>query len=303
MNKTYKQALIIFNPESGNKKNHKSIDLIIDKLSDIGYNVTVQQSMLEDNRDNPVKIACEYKWDAIFIAGGDGTVNHTIQYLAKQAYRPKLGIFPFGTSNEFAKIIGMPCNIEEVLTIIERGKTKTIDIGKIGDDYFANIAGAGWLTDITYKASPILKTYFGEFAYSLCLIKTLLFTKQPASISINVPLNQQFSDLSIFIIMSGNSIGPLEQLIDTTTPLKEGHLHLLTCKRTNRFKLLIALLRKMLHMTDSNTPLTYSQVNSGSFTIPESCFVNLDGEQTKVTSKEFNVLPHHFHVFTALKEN
>ncbi|WP_327607504.1 YegS/Rv2252/BmrU family lipid kinase [Virgibacillus tibetensis] len=288
---------MVYNPVSGKKKNHKNLDLLLKKLLEIGYQVTVYSSMELNNHDNAIKEACENKWDTIFIAGGDGTVNHTLQYVAEQAYRPKVGVFPFGTSNEFAKFIGIPTNIKEAVSVIERGQTKTVDIGKFGNQYFANIAAAGWLTDITYKTSPFLKSYFGEFAYSLYFIKTLLLAKQPGEISIRVSPHMELSDLSVFLIMNGNSVGPLERLINTTTHLNDGYFHLLTCKKTNRFQLLLALLAKILHITDNVSTINYTQINSGSFKIPESLMVNLDGDQSQVNSMEFKVLPHHLRVF------
>ncbi|MFU0791209.1 diacylglycerol/lipid kinase family protein [Virgibacillus proomii] len=297
-----KQALMIYNPVSGKKKNHKYTDMLIKKLNDIGYEITVHSSIEMKQNGNAIREACENNWDAIFIAGGDGTINDTLQHLAEQEYRPTVGIFPFGTSNEFAKFIGIPSNIEESVSVIEKGKTKSIDIGKFGNQYFANIAAAGWLTDITYKTSPLLKSYFGELAYSIYFIKTLLLTKPPGEISIRVSPHVELSDLSIFLIMNGNSVGPLERIINTTTHANDGYFHLFTCKNTNRLKLLFALLAKMLHLTETVAPLDYYKVHSASFSIPDNLFVNLDGDQVDVYSTEFEVLPNYLHVFIPDKE-
>lgn len=293
-----KQALVIYNPFSGKKKNHKYIKFLLQKISEIGYQITIHSSSDFKKNGNAIQKACKNKSDAIFIAGGDGTINDTLQHLAEQDYRPKVGIFPFGTSNEFAKFIGMPCNMMEVLSVIERGKTKTVDIGRFGGRYFANIAAAGWLTDITYRTPPLLKSYFGEFAYILSFIKALLVTKQPSEISIRVSPHKELTDLSIFIIMNGNSVGPLERLITNATHLDNGCFHLLTCRKTNRIQLLLALLSNTLHLTETVAPIEYSKIQSGFFTIPKTLFVNLDGDQVKVNSMEFKVLPNHLHVFT-----
>lgn len=295
-----KQALMVYNPSSGKKVSHRDFPILIKKLSELGYQLTIYQPTRNNRMDNPIKKACQNKWAAIFIAGGDGTVNETIQILAEEEYRPTVGVFPFGTSNEFAKYIGMSCHIQ-ALSIIESGHSKQVDIGKIGNRYFANIAAAGWLSDITYKTSPSLKSFFGEWAYCFHFLKTLFLTKQSGAISINVSTNEVFSDLSLFLIMNGNSVGPFKNLIKNSTQ-NDGYFHLLTCKKTNRFRLFFSLIAKTLNMTDNPSIIQHTKINSGFFTIPECIAINLDGEKTHVKSLDFQVLPKHLHVFSpALK--
>lgn len=293
-----KQALIIYNPFSGKRKKHNSFPILLNKLSEIGYHLTIYQLDELNQFNNPIKKACIQRWDSIFIAGGDGTVNQTIQFLAEEEYRPNVGIFPFGTSNEFAKFIGMPCNIFETVSVIESGYVRPVDIGKFGNRYFTNIAAAGWLTDITYRTPPNLKSKIGELAYCLYFFKKFLIKKQSDTISINVSSNNVLTDLSLFLIMNGNSIGPLKRLIDEET-CDNGYFHLITYKKTNRIRLLFQLLAKMLHLVDDLSIIQHTKIKSADFMIPESISLNLDGELANVNSPRFKVLPQHLHVFSS----
>lgn len=288
-----KRALMVYNPMSGKKKNHKLITAIFDKLSEMGYQLTVQEFEEIRNRQ-PLKTACQQKWDAIFIAGGDGTVNQTIQYLAEEDYRPLVGILPFGTSNEFAKFIGMP-NIFEALSIIENGYTKPVDIGKIGNQYFVNIAAAGWLTNITYETSPFLKSKIGELAYCLYFIKAFLKRHQHDSISIKISTEEVLSDLSFFLLMNGNSVGPFNRLLNRSA--QEGYFHLMTYKQNNRLHLLWGLLKKMLSIDDNLSMIQFMHVRSCEFQLSGHNKLNLDGEQAETNHLKFQVLPKHIHVF------
>jgi diacylglycerol kinase (ATP) len=298
MSNKNKQALMIYNPYCGRKTTHKAFPMLLKKLSDIGYQITIYEERMFNNSDNPIKRACQNRWDAIFIAGGDGTVNQSIQYLAEEEYRPTVGVFPFGTSNEFAKYIGMTSDIDQNLAIIERCKTKPIDIGKIGNRYFSNIAAGGWLSDITYNTSPSLKSLFGEWAYGFYFLKTLFLTKQLDTISINVSPHETISDLSFFLIMNGNSVGPFEQLIKNTSN-NDSNFHLLTCKKTNRLHLFFSLFATILNITDNPSMIQHTKIHSGCFEMPESLALNLDGDQAHVSSLNFNVLPQHFNVFSS----
>jgi diacylglycerol kinase (ATP) len=297
MIKINKQALMVYNPFCGKKATHKAFPILLKKLSEMGYQLTVHQLNEFNNIDNPIKKACQNRWDAIFIAGGDGTVNQSLQVLAEEEYRPTLGVFPFGTSNEFAKYIGMSCNLQ-ALSIIESAITKPIDIGKIGNRYFVNIAAAGWLSDITYRTSPFLKSYLGEWAYCLYFLKTFCLTKQSSTISVEVSSNEVISELSLFLIMNGNSVGPFERLIKNSTH-NDGQFHLLTCKKTNRLQLFFSLLAKILNIPVNPSIIHHTKINFGHFTIPKTIALNLDGEKADVKSLQFKVLPQHLHVFSS----
>ncbi|MET3697832.1 diacylglycerol kinase (ATP) [Bacillus oleivorans] len=296
MSTVNKKALMIYNPCSGKKGNHKAFPILVKNLEEMGYQLDVYHPTKVRDSDHPIKKACQNKWDAIFIAGGDGTVNQTLQFIAEEEYRPPIGVFPFGTSNEFAKYIGACCNAK-ALSIIKRGKTKPVDIGKFGNRYFANIAAAGWLSDITYKTPPSLKSSFGEFAYGLHFLKTFFLTKQSAVISVEVSPNEVISDVSLFLIMNGNSVGPFERLIKNST-YNDGSFHLLTLKQTNRLQLFFSLLAIMLNIAENPSIIRHTKIKTGSFSIPDSVALNLDGEQAFVKGLKFSVLPQHLDVFS-----
>ena len=71
--------------------------------------------------------------------------------LAEKEYRPKLGIIPVGTTNDFARALQIPRDIVGAAEIIAKGDSIPIDIGRFNDKYFINIAGGGRLTELTYE--------------------------------------------------------------------------------------------------------------------------------------------------------
>lgn len=294
-----KQALMVYNPLSGKKKNHKYFPLIVNNLSKIGYRLHVQ-SLGETELHHTIKTACNRKWDAIFIAGGDGTVNHAIQIVAGEDHRPLLGVFPFGTSNEFAKFIGTH-QLLEALAIIEEGFTKPVDIGKFGNQYFCNIAAAGWLTNITYETSPYLKSKIGELAYYLYFLKEFLKRHQGDSISIRLSSEDELSDLAFFLIMNGNSIGPFNRLLNRSS--REGYFQLITYKQNNRIRLLWALFKKMLQFDADLSMIQYLDIQAAEFKLTGHTKLNLDGEQAETNHVKFQVLPQHIRVFSPALKN
>ena len=86
-------------------------------------------------------------------AGGDGTINEVVNGMAEQEYRPKLGMIPVGTTNDFARALQIPRDIEQLLKSLLKGDTIPVDIGRMNDKYFINIAGGGRLTELTVRCS------------------------------------------------------------------------------------------------------------------------------------------------------
>src|SRR5699024_5621154 len=92
-------------------------------------------------------------------------------------YRPKIGIIPAGTTNDFARALTIPRNILKATDIIVEDHSMAIDIGLVNERYFMNIAGGGELTELTYEVPSKLKTVLGQLAYYLKGMEMLPFIK------------------------------------------------------------------------------------------------------------------------------
>lgn len=76
-----------------------------------------------------------------------------------------LGIIPAGTTNDFARALGISRDIEKACDVLCEGHFEPIDIGRMNQKYFTNIAAAGTLTELTYEVPAKLKTIVGQLAY------------------------------------------------------------------------------------------------------------------------------------------
>src|SRR5699024_12373715 len=87
--------------------------------------------------------------------------------------RHKLVIIQHGTTNDFARPLFIPCNIEKAVDIILADQSMFLHIGKVNEHYFMNIAGGGRLTELTYEVPTGLKTMIGQLAYYIKGIEML----------------------------------------------------------------------------------------------------------------------------------
>ena len=68
--------------------------------------------------------AAEEGCDALFVAGGDGTVNEAMNGLAaaRALADVAVGIIPFGTGNDFAAALGIPTETDAALGVLLEGR-------------------------------------------------------------------------------------------------------------------------------------------------------------------------------------
>lgn len=136
-----KQALLVVNPFSGNKRGMRVADLIAKKLRS-HFDITIYVSNAPGDAAKAI-VKRQDVLDAVFVVGGDGTVNEVLQVVVGTSIA--LGLFPVGSGNATAYELG---NITMQIAIrkIINNNIKVYDCGKINGRYFMNIAGTGFDT-------------------------------------------------------------------------------------------------------------------------------------------------------------
>jgi len=109
--------------------------------------------------------------DAIVLAGGDGTVNGALEALI-DAGRP-VGILPCGTANDLALTLGIPAEPVAAAEILAGFHTRPIDVGRVNDVCFVNVASIGFSVEIARRQDEGLKKQWGVFSYLLTALGTL----------------------------------------------------------------------------------------------------------------------------------
>ena len=71
-------------------------------------------------------------FDAVVVAGGDGTVKHALAALGHQNRVP-LGVLPIGSGNDFARDLGIPKAPAAALAVVLGGSVRTIDVARVAD--------------------------------------------------------------------------------------------------------------------------------------------------------------------------
>ncbi|ACQ53206.1 YegS/Rv2252/BmrU family lipid kinase [Clostridium botulinum] len=266
----------IYNPYSGEKAIISQIDKVIRIHQKYGYEVVPYRISLEYNLDDAFKSIDEsYKY--ILVAGGDGTVDNVVNHLKKFSIDLPIAILPTGTANDFAKFIGMSTNVGEACEQILRSSVKKIDLGKINDKYFINVASTGLFTDVSQKTDVNLKNTMGKLAY---YVKGLEQLPNFRRLKVNVKSEEVNFDGDMYLMMvfNGQTAGNLHMAYKAE--VDDGMLDVIIIKAC-AIKDMIGLFIKMIkgdHLEDVNA-LIYFKTNKLEIESNEEIVTDIDGER------------------------
>ncbi len=162
-----KKLYFILNLQSGKATISSKLALVIDMFTKAGYEVTARPTQERMDACAAAKYACGQGFDLIVCSGGDGTLNEVIQGVMRSDNKLPIGYIPAGSTNDFARGVGIPRNIIDAAQWIIDGKEYPCDIGSFNDKYFTYIAAFGAFTEVTYETSQQVKNVLGHVAYVL----------------------------------------------------------------------------------------------------------------------------------------
>ncbi|WP_102398867.1 YegS/Rv2252/BmrU family lipid kinase [Haloimpatiens massiliensis] len=197
----------IYNPYSGENSIISDIDNVIKVHQKYGYDVVPYRISFEHSVEEAFK-DLDNDYDYILVAGGDGTVDNAVNTMKEKGIDLPIAILPVGTANDFAKLIGMPQNIEEACEQILNSKVKTVDLGKINNKYFINVASTGLFTDISQKTDTNLKNAIGKLAYYVKGIEQLPKFRR-LSIKVKSEEVNYDGDMFLMLVFNGRTAGNL----------------------------------------------------------------------------------------------
>ena len=109
--------------------------------------------------------------DLIVVGGGDGTLSEAAHQLAHRDVC--LGVLPLGTTNNFARSLGLPLHLPAALRILTDGKVADVDLGHVAGRHFANLTSLGLSVQVAEHVPHRLKQILGRAAYPLTALALL----------------------------------------------------------------------------------------------------------------------------------
>ncbi len=156
------RVLIIANPTVGiNREKRMIVENIASHIRKKGGSVDVAYVMKPGMGRKYSSRAALEGYDAVYAAGGDGTINDVASGLVDR--KLPFGIIPLGTGNGLARGLNIPFDQESLIRMFDANKTIMVDAGRIGPHFFFSVAGIGYevfiAEDFNKRMSPNRKMH------------------------------------------------------------------------------------------------------------------------------------------------
>jgi diacylglycerol kinase (ATP) len=137
-----KRGRLIFNAKAGNT--YKAmLPALLENIKQSGYYPSYDFTEHPQQLDKLLKCPC----DALFVAGGDGTLREVTRFLLQSHYRPPIVLLPLGTANNVATTLMPNQTVDEIFKHLPHAHSKGFDVGQIththGQTFFLEAAGLG----------------------------------------------------------------------------------------------------------------------------------------------------------------
>ncbi|MCW2928978.1 MAG: Diacylglycerol kinase [Thermoleophilia bacterium] len=143
-------VLLVSNPNSGSADQVDPAAVLVERgciVTDADVETAARWS--NEERPNGGRLGVI---ERVVVAGGDGSVGCA----AKLAHRLgiPLGVVPAGTANDFARAMELPTDQTQACILAATGdRYRTIDLGRIGDVPFVNVASFGMAPEAAEEAT------------------------------------------------------------------------------------------------------------------------------------------------------
>ncbi|RQD76483.1 MAG: diacylglycerol kinase family lipid kinase [Candidatus Syntrophonatronum acetioxidans] len=168
----------------------------------------------------------------IIVVGGDGTLHEVINGLAWGEERPEevireftLGMIPTGTGSDFYRSLKVPLDPLKAARGLFHSKALSLDLGKINEVFFFNVAGVGFDARVAQEINLNFKWTSGATAYVLALFKVLL-TYRNLNLEIVLDEGETITTKSLLLAVGNARYYGGGMCIVPSALLDDGYFHL-----------------------------------------------------------------------------
>lgn len=224
-----KKMLFICNAHAGKGLVKNKLLAILNTFTQAGYEITIHLTQKQGDAVCAVKER-EEGYALVVCSGGDGTLDEVVTGMMLSGKKKSIGYIPAGSTNDFAKSLKLPRNMEKAARTIVDSVYYACDVGSFNDDYFVYIAAFGIFTEVSYETRQEMKNVLGHMAYLLNGMRKLSSIK---SYRLKVTAgNLEYEDDYIFgMITNSFSVGGFKSITGKEVKLDDGLFEVTLIKR------------------------------------------------------------------------
>ena len=129
------KTLFLVNPNAGGRENNTAVEISCGVFNDAGWEVDTVRTESPEHAETEIATAHEKGYELRVVAGGDGTLLHTVQHIkiGSKTEEPPIpfGLIPLGSGNDFFRGMGAPRDCKSAAESIVHGKVVPVDVGLV----------------------------------------------------------------------------------------------------------------------------------------------------------------------------
>lgn len=284
-----RKILYFDNPVAGKDAGLREQALIVEALLRENDALTIWRSRhgndFKDLSDTELE-----NYDLIATNGGDGTLSLVVGGIEK--YRkenptivvPPLIYIPTGSTNDFARSLGLSQDPIMAIQDSFEGVNKNFDIGMVkggeadeDDRVFVYVAAFGAFVEASYGTSRELKNVLGQLAYFIEGIR-LMPSIEPQHVKITTNDRTIEDDFIFGALINSHSVGGIIEFRDGMVNLADGSFELVLIRKAKYQIQYAELTRQMLAQNFDHELLVFEHAQEVTFEFDEPIAFTLDGE-------------------------
>ena len=286
--------VLIANSAVGGKRRTRVVDRVASRLREGRGDVEVQWTAAPGHAEELAGLAVRGGATHVVACGGDGTVHEVVNGIVGSEPATDavtLGIVPLGRCNDLVRALNIPCKEPGSIETLLSGSVRTIDLGRVGERYFATVASLGLDSLVNqYVADGRPPRFFNRTTAYLYGIMANLFRYR--FVRMRLEGDVEGFEGPVFLAAVGNTStygGGMK--IAPTAVVDDGRLDLCLVRQTSRLDVI-----RMLPYVYSGGHVRHPSVSLHTFqkievSTEEPMTIWADGEPVARTPAVFEIVP------------
>jgi len=278
-------ALLVINPKSRNGHSQELTEAT-DLLRNSGIEVEVCVTESPSHMASCIENYREKK-GVVIVAGGDGTISSALDSIYKS--EQTLAILPMGTADDLARSLGISHDVVAAAQAIVNDKRERINLAKVNNSYFVNVAHVGLGVEVTRELTSEMKKYFGVFAYLGAFTSVM---KRNKSFKVQIEADGWKESVRAIHLAVGNGryYGG-GNVVDDDSTLLDGQLNLFCLKPIRWWRLLLLGVNFRNGNLEKAERVVCKKARKISIKTSRAKHIQADGEFKTDTPANFEVMP------------
>lgn len=297
-----KKVLLLVNAIAGNSYGKRNTYNMIERFAIEGYETTVFPIIPKNGAESLyIRSLINGDYDVVACCGGDGTLHYVINVLLKSGEKKPILYIPAGTTNDYAKTLGIPFSYNQTISLLKSGDLLSVDIGLFNESYFDYVAAFGAFTDVSYSTDQNIKNILGYSAY---LLQSLGTATDALNMKIHMSIKcAEYTGEGDYIygsVSNSYSLAGVKTPLLSKAELNDGYFEVILIKAPKNIGDMLDIIHAISREEYDDKHIVLFRTQAVSFSCKQNIPWTLDGELGGYfMNVGIQVLPKTFMIYTA----